>query len=210
MIFREVKPTISFLILLGLFISTFVTTYAHGDNRFDYNGKVLECPTGWVPSSAPGGCSPEFFTLKVVGIEDIEGCPKGWVRSSAPGGCSPEFFTLYTNGLRDSQRSCPDGWIRSSAPGGCSPGYLTLRLVGLEAVTECPKGWVRSSAPGGCSPDNFTLEPGFDGIDRAYYHCAFGDACDVMIDSIKALGGTCNTTGDDTSCDLPPLIDEDE
>ena len=168
-----------------------------------------QCPNGWVQSSAPGGCSPGFFTLKLAGIESTEGCPSGWVESSAPGGCSPGFFTLRLNGVRDSRRSCPDGWVRSSAPGGCSPDFITLKLAGLRAIDRCPDGWVRSSAPGGCSPGSFTLEPGFDSIDRASYHCAFGDACETMIESIIALGGTCETDGRDTTCDLPPLIDEE-
>lgn len=167
-----------------------------------------ECPQGWVRSSAPGGCSPGFFTLKLAGIRATDGCPEGWVRSSAPGGCSPGFFTIQMNGARDSRRSCPDGWVRSSAPGGCSPEYLTLKQAGLQATDSCPEGWVRSSAPGGCSPGNFTLEPGFDGIDQARYHCAFGNACDVMIEAVLALGGTCSSKGRDTSCEIPPLIEE--
>ena len=136
-----------------------------------------DCPAGWIRSSAPGGCSPGFFTLKLAGIASTDSCPKGWVSSSAPGGCSPGFFTLKTNGARDSRRSCPDGWVRSSAPGGCSPG-------------------------------DFTLEPGFDGIDQARYHCAFGAACDDMIEAVFALGGTCSSDGPDTTCDLPPLNED--
>ncbi len=167
-----------------------------------------DCPAGWIRSSAPGGCSPGFFTLKLAGIASTDSCPKGWVSSSAPGGCSPGFFTLKTNGARDSRRSCPDGWVRSSAPGGCSPDYLTLELAGLRAIDSCPDGWVRSSAPGGCSPGDFTLEPGFDGIDQARYHCAFGAACDDMIEAVFALGGTCSSDGPDTTCDLPPLNED--
>ncbi len=167
------------------------------------------CPAGWVPSSAPGGCSPEFFTLKRAGLESTQGCPSGWIPSSAPGGCSPEFFTVVLNKPVYSRGSCPDGWVRSSAPGGCSPEYLTLKQVGLEAIDSCPDGWVRSSAPGGCSPGNFTLETGFDGIDRASYICPFGDACNDMIDSIIALGGHCETDGRDTTCNLPPLVEDE-
>ncbi|MEJ2403589.1 MAG: hypothetical protein P8171_04760 [Candidatus Thiodiazotropha sp.] len=208
--FKKVTNTLYLLVLLSFLASASISSFAYAGDRFLVKTKVNECPAGWVRSSAPGGCSPGYFTLKLAGIENAKGCPKGWVDSSAPGGCSPGFFTLYTNGLRDSQRSCPDGWVRSSAPGGCSPEFLTLKLAGLKAVNECPKGWVRSSAPGGCSPGSFTLEPGFDGVDRAYFHCAFGDFCDDMIDSIIALGGTCDSSGDDTTCNLPPLVDEDE
>ncbi len=176
---------------------------------FKYMKEVSnDCPKGWVRSSAPGGCSPGFFTLKLAGIRVTDGCPEGWVRSSVPGGCSPGFFTIQMNGARDSRRSCPDGWVRSSAPGGCSPEYLTLKQAGLQATDSCPDGWVRSSAPGGCSPGNFTLEPGFDGIDQARYHCAFGAACDAMIEAVLALGGTCSSDGPDTSCDIPPLIED--
>ncbi|MEE9423921.1 MAG: hypothetical protein V3V18_02955 [Methylococcales bacterium] len=64
---------------------------------------------------------------------------------------------------------------------------------------------MRSSAPGGCSPGNFTLEPAFDGIDQARYHCAFGAACDHMIEAVLALGGTCSSDGPDTTCEIPPL-----
>lgn len=167
-----------------------------------------KCPDGWVSSSVPGGCSPGFFTLKFAGIRSTSGCPKGWVSSSAPGGCSPEFFTLHLTGTRDSRTTCPDGWVRSSAPGGCSPNYLTLELAGLKAIDSCPDGWVRSSAPGGCSPENFTLEPGFDGVDYARVHCAFGKACQPLIDAIVALSGSCTTDGPDVSCDLPPLHQE--
>lgn len=101
---------------------------------------------------------------------------------------------------------CPDGWVRSSAPGGCSPGFFTLKLVRLPDTDDCPDGWVRSSAPGGCSPGSFTLKQR-----RAYqarYHCAFGVECDLMVDAILALGGTCASDGPDTTCDLPPLIED--
>ena len=167
------------------------------------------CPDGWVVSDVPGGCSPGFFTLKFAGIAPTKVCPTGWVRSSIPGGCSPTFFTLQMNGTRDNRYSCPQGWVRSSAPGGCSPEYLSVQLTGIKVIDHCPDGWIRSSAPGGCSPDNFTLEPGFDGIDRAYFHCAFGDSCQPMIDAVLALGGTCVSDGPDTSCRLPPPIPED-
>ena len=163
------------------------------------------CPDGWVPSSAPGGCSPGFFTLKLVGARDTDGCPDGWVRSSAPGGCSPGFFTLRLNGI-DATDDCPDGWVRSSAPGGCSPGYLTLKLAGLRATDDgCPDGWVPSSAPGGCSPGSFTLKK--RRVYQAQYHCAFGVDCDLMVEAVIALGGTCSSDGPDTTCDLPPLIE---
>ncbi len=195
-------------LIAALMLSFSGASYAR--DTYDFTKTTLkQCPDGWVESSAPGGCSPGYFTMKSSGIESTQGCPSGWVESSAPGGCSPGFFTLRLNQMRDSRRSCPDGWVRSSAPGGCSPEYITLKQAGLRAIDSCPKGWVRSSAPGGCSPENFTLETGFDGIDRASYHCAFGDACDVMIESIIALGGNCNTNGSDTTCDLPPLIDEE-
>jgi hypothetical protein len=190
------------------------STAPGGCSPGSYTSKTVDiystdrCPKGWVSSSAPGGCSPGFFTLKLAGIYSTDGCPKGWVSSSAPGGCSPGFFTLQMNGARDSIRSCPDGWVRSSAPGGCSPEYLTLEQAGLYAIDQCPDGWVRSSAPGGCSPGNFTLESGFDGIDQARYHCAFGDACDVMIDAVIALGGSCSTDGPDTTCELPPVNED--
>lgn len=178
------------------------------DSPYLMKAATSDCPKGWVSSSAPGGCSPEFFTLKLAGIRATDGCPDGWVRSSAPGGCSPGFFTLRTNGVRDSRRACPDGWVRSSAPGGCSPEYITLAQAGLHATEGCPDGWVRSSAPGGCSPDNFTLEPDLRGVDQARFHCAFGAACDHMIDAVFALGGTCTSDGPDTTCDLPPLIED--
>ena len=163
------------------------------------------CPDGWVTSSAPGGCSPEFFTLKLARLPDTEDCPDGWVRSSAPGGCSPGFLTLGLSEVKDIA-GCPDGWVQSSAPGGCSPGYITLRQVGLDATEGCPDGWVESSAPGGCSPGSFTLKQRT--IYQASYTCAFGVACDVMVEAVLALGGTCTRDGPDTSCDLPPL-DED-
>ncbi len=198
---------LAFLVIATLLVSFSGQSYAQ-DSRYTTKAILKQCPAGWVESSAPGGCSPEFFTLKLAGIESTKGCPSGWVESNAPGGCSPGFFTILLNRTRDSIRSCPDGWVRSSAPGGCSPGYITLKQAGLRAIDSCPEGWVRSSAPGGCSPDNFTLETGFDGVDYASYHCAFGDACDDMIESIKALGGTCNTDGPDTTCDLPPLVEE--
>lgn len=200
------------LVLMTLALLLGATT-AQAGSRYSYTDMRTatvssNCPSGWVESQAPGGCSPGFFTLKFVGLRATGGCPSGWVKSSAPGGCSPEFFTLRLNGVRDSIRSCPDGWVRSSAPGGCSPEYLTLELAGLRAIDSCPDGWVRSSAPGGCSPDNFTIETGFDGVDQAYYHCAFGDLCDMMIDAVIALGGHCATNGRDTTCDLPPLVEE--
>lgn len=178
------------------------------DSAFLTKAATPDCPEGWVSSNAPGGCSPEFFTLKLAGIHATDGCPDGWVSSSAPGGCSPGFFTLRMNGVRDSRRCCPDGWVRSSVPGGCSPDYITLARAGLHATKRCPDGWVPSSAPGGCSPDNFTLEPDSSGVDRARYHCAFGDACDHMIEAVFALGGTCTSEGPDTTCDLPPLIED--
>ena len=75
------------------------------------------------------------------------------------------------------------------------------------AVTEgCPKGWVSSSAPGGCSPGSFTLKQ--RRVYQAQYHCAFGVECDLMVDAILALGGTCASDGPDTTCDLPPLIED--
>ena len=195
-------------LVIILMLSFSGASYAR-DSYYISKAPLIQCPDGWVESSAPGGCSPGFFTLKFAGIESTKGCPTGWVESSAPGGCSPGFFTLVLNKVRDSRRSCPDGWVRSSAPGGCSPDFITLKQAGLRAIDSCPKGWVRSSAPGGCSPDNFTLETGFDGVDYASYNCAFGDACDKMIESIIALGGSCNTDGPDTGCELPPLIEED-
>ncbi|MEJ2754283.1 MAG: hypothetical protein P8104_00185 [Gammaproteobacteria bacterium] len=195
--------------LLSALIVCFASSAYAADGATLLAAKYKQCPDRWAPSSAPGGCSPTFFTLELAGLKETLRCPSGWVESSVPGGCSPEFFTLRLNGVRDSIRSCPDGWVRSSAPGGCSPGYITLKQAGLRAINSCADGWVRSSAPGGCSPDNFTLETGFDGIDRASFHCVFGAACDTMIESIKALGGTCNSNGPDTTCDLPPLIDED-
>lgn len=202
----------SALPLMALLFATALSTSANAqDTRSTTYAQLAfkECPQNWVPSTAPGGCSPGFFTLEQAGLRDTEGCPTGWVPSTAPGGCSPGFFTLRLNGERDSRQSCPDGWVRSSAPGGCSPGYITLAQAQLIAIDECPDGWVRSSAPGGCSPGNFTLETGFDGLDRARFNCAFGKACDTMIEAIKALGGSCESDGPDTSCDLPPLIDED-
>jgi hypothetical protein len=203
--FASIMNILSLLAVVILIVSFSGATYAR--DSYTTKATLNQCPSGWVESSAPGGCSPEFFTLKLAGIKSTQGCPTGWVKSSAPGGCSPGFFTLLLNKARDSIRSCPDGWVRSSAPGGCSPDYITLKQAGLRAIDSCPDGWVRSSAPGGCSPDNFTLETGFDGVDYASYHCAFGDACDGMIESIIALGGTCNTDGPDTGCDLPPLIE---
>jgi len=203
-------PSVTLLIIALMLFVTGIS-YAADSSRINpvYTKALLkECPDGWVLSSVPGGCSPGFFTLKLAGIHSIQGCPSGWVESSAPGGCSPEFFTLRLNGLPDSRRSCPDGWVRSSAPGGCSPDFITLKQAGLYAIDRCPDGWVRSSAPGGCSPGNFTLETGFDGIDRASYRCAFGAACDTMIESIKALGGSCEIDGPDATCELPPLVDE--
>lgn len=194
--------------VVGILLATAGGTHARemtGGTPASLKGVPGKCPNGWVSSSAPGGCSPGFFTLKFVGISSTLGCPKGWVSSSAPGGCSPGFFTLKLNGARDSRSSCPDGWVRSSAPGGCSPDYLTLELARLQAINSCPSGWVRSSAPGGCSPDNFTLEPGFDGVDQARYHCAFGRACDAMIEAVLALGGNCYSEGPDTTCDIPPI-----
>ncbi len=198
----SVAPLIALLML-------FFTGASYADDPVYTKALLKQCPHGWVRSSAPGGCSPGFFTLKLAGIDSTKGCPSGWVESRAPGGCSPGFFTLRLNGIRDSRRSCPDGWVRSSAPGGCSPDYITLKQAGLRAIDSCPDGWVRSSAPGGCSPGNFTLETGFDGIDRAAYHCAFGAACETMIESIIALGGVCETDGPDNTCELPPLIDEE-
>lgn len=196
--------------LPGLVTLLFALTFlgigtASATDTFD--AYIKQCPDGWVHSSAPGGCSPGFFTLELVDMQSIKGCPSGWIESSVPGGCSPEFFTLRLNGVPDSRRSCPDGWVRSSAPGGCSPGFITLKQAGLRAIDECPDGWVRSSAPGGCSPGNFTLKTGFDGIERASYNCPFGSACDTMIESIIALGGSCKSDGPDTTCDLPPLIE---
>lgn len=195
---------------LSFILMLFITGAAYsqdlsGADPVYARASINECPDRWVPSNAPGGCSPGFFTLELAGIESTQGCPSGWVESSAPGGCSPGFFTLRLNGVRDSRRSCPDGWVRSSAPGGCSPDYLTLRQAGLYAIDSCPEGWVRSSAPGGCSPGSFTLETGFDGVDRASYHCPFGSDCAVMVESIKALGGSCVSDGPDTTCELPPL-----
>jgi len=163
------------------------------------------CPKGWVSSSAPGGCSPDFFTLKLVRLPDTDDCPDGWVSSSAPGGCSPGFFTLKPHGVRDAD-GCPDGWVSSSAPGGCSPGYLTLKQAGIRNTDGCPDGWVSSSAPGGCSPGSFTLKQ--RRVYQAQYHCAFGVECDLMVDAILALGGTCASDGPDTTCDLPPLIED--
>lgn len=165
-----------------------------------------ECPSGWVASSAPGGCSPGFFTLKLARFPESNDCPDGWVRSSVPGGCSPGFLTLALNDvLGDGE--CPAGWVTSEAPGGCSPGYLTLRQAGIELATEgCPSGWVASSAPGGCSPGSFTLEE--RRIYSAHYTCAFGVECDVMVEAILALGGSCERDGPDSSCDLPPLVEE--
>lgn len=164
------------------------------------------CPAGWVSSSAPGGCSPGFFTLKLARLPDAPDCPDGWVASSAPGGCSPGFFTLRLSDA-EGDGGCPDGWVRSSAPGGCSPGHLTLKLAGLEPVTEgCPDGWIESSAPGGCSPEGFTLKE--RRIQQASYTCAFGVACDVMVEAILALGGSCTRDGPDSTCDLPPLVED--
>lgn len=194
-------------VLVATLMLTFSGASYARDTYFITKATLKQCPDGWVESSAPGGCSPGFFTMKVAGIKSTQGCPTGWVESSAPGGCSPGFFTLLLNKARDSRRSCPDGWVRSSAPGGCSPEFITLKQAGLKAIDSCPDGWVRSSAPGGCSPENFTLETGFDGVDRASYNCPFGDACDGMIESIIALGGSCKTDGPDTTCDLPPLIE---
>lgn len=173
------------------------------------NAAMTTCPAGWVRSSAPGGCSPEFFTLKSVGLYSTSGCPSGWVESAAPGGCSPEFFTLRLNGIPESIRSCPSGWVRSSAPGGCSPDYITLKQAGLEAIDSCPGGWVRSSAPGGCSPDNFTLETEFDGFDYARFHCPVFFDCNGMVDAIIALGGHCTESHMGVTCDLPPLIEKE-
>jgi hypothetical protein len=166
---------------------------------------TTSCPDGWVTSSAPGGCSPGFFTLKLVRLPDTDDCPDGWVRSSAPGGCSPGFFTLKLNDVGDT-KGCPAGWVTSSAPGGCSPGYLTLRLAGISPTDGCPDGWVASSAPGGCSPGSFTLKQ--RQVYQAQYHCAFGVHCDMMVEAILALGGSCNRDGPDTTCELPPLIED--
>lgn len=163
------------------------------------------CPDGWIVSSAPGGCSPEFLTLKLSRLPETDDCPDMWVRSSAPGGCSPGFFTMALQDVEGTV-GCPDGWVQSSAPGGCSPGYLTLKMVGLEATEGCPDGWIESSAPGGCSPEGFMLET--REIFQARYTCAFGAACDVMVDAILALGGTCERDGPDSACDLPPLVEE--
>ena len=157
-------------------------------------------------SNAPGtSAAQQSRDTGQTELAVTEGCPKGWVSSSAPGGCSPGFFTLKPHGVRDAD-GCPDGWVSSSAPGGCSPGYLTLKQAGIRNTDGCPDGWVSSSAPGGCSPGSFTLKQ--RRVYQAQYHCAFGVECDLMVDAILALGGTCASDGPDTTCDLPPLIED--
>lgn len=121
--------------------------------------------------------------------------------SSAPGANAAE----HSQTVLTATDGCPDGWVSSSAPGGCSPGYLTLKLAGIRATDGCPDGWVRSSAPGGCSPGSFTLKQ--RRVYQAQYHCAFGVDCDLMVEAVIALGGTCTSDGPDTDCVLPPLID---
>jgi len=57
------------------------------------------CPDGWVPSTAPGGCSPGSMTANPKGglskakgskARRLRPCPKGWVRG--PQGCQPGSF----------------------------------------------------------------------------------------------------------------------
>ncbi len=104
-------------------------------------------------------------------------------------------------------KRCPYHWPPSSNQDGCDTGLRTLQLGGVYLSEGCSDGWVRSSAPGGCSPNNFTLQTRFGGIDRAEYHCVFGDECNAIIEVIKSLGGVCETDGFDTTCELPSLID---
>ena len=94
-------------------------------------------------------------------------------------------------------------------------GWVLTRIfyfavAGFFSTEGCPTGWVESGVPGGCSPGNFTLQTGFDDVDRAVYHCLFGEECNAMIESIKVLGGSCETDGLGTTCDVSPLIDENE
>lgn len=129
------------------------------------------------------------------------GCPDGWVVSSAPGGCAPGYLTIEIATF-DFDNGCPDGWVPTSAPGGCAPGFLTLKLAGLEFDNGCPDGWVVSSAPGGCSPGFFTIDAG-ERVLEAEFHCAFGSACDDMIEAVKALGGECGSSVFGETCTLP-------
>ncbi len=58
-------------------------------------------------------------------------------------------------------------------------------------------------------PLMITLQTDFDGIERAAFYCVFRAVCNEMNERIIALGGSCDTIGSDTTCDLSPLVDED-
>jgi hypothetical protein len=99
--YKKVTNPLTLLAIRVVFASIFISSFAHGEEIFLTKAKVNECPTGWVSSSAPGGCSPGFFTLFTNGLRDSQrSCPDGWVRSSAPGGCTPEFLNLKLAGLK--------------------------------------------------------------------------------------------------------------
>lgn len=149
-------------------------------------------------SIAPGASAQTRGDGPAV-LASTDDCPDGWTLGRH--GCQPENLTIEV-GVAEFDDGCPDRWVRSSAPGGCSPGYLTLKTVGLDNTKGCPDRWVASSAPGGCSPGFFTTEP-HPGIYHAVHTCAFGSACNDMIDAVKALGGSCETDGPDTTCTLP-------
>jgi hypothetical protein len=188
---------------------------------------VEGCPDGWIPASVPGGCMPgsettedrddgatsrcpDGFELGPAGCQAANltaeiptiaefGCPDRWVLG--PQGCQPGYLTIEVATFKPVDR-CPDRWVPASVPGGCLPGYLTLRTVGLDGIDGCPDLWVPSSAPGGCAPGFFTSEP-TPGVLEAQHHCAFGPACDPMIDAVIALGGSCVDTIFGTTCEIP-------
>ncbi len=151
--------------------------------------------------AAPGADAQTRDTKKAntAVLAATQGCPDGFVDGRF--GCVPENLTTKPGGVDDTN-GCHDKWVVSSAPGGCSPEFLTLKLVGLEFNNGCPDGWVVSSAPGGCSPGFITTDDGSH-VFAIQHHCAFGSACDAVVDAVLALGGHCTSSSYGETCTLP-------
>ncbi len=56
------------------------------------NGRPDGCPAGWIVSSIPGGCSPDFVQFNGRSTQ----CPEGWVKPDGVNICTPTSLTAPT------------------------------------------------------------------------------------------------------------------